>query len=246
MAPLKLDRSSPVPLHLQIEQALRRMVQRAEYRNGKLLPTEVSLAQQLHVSRNTLRAAMTRLEAEGLLKRTPRVGTRVERPKPHTSLSQWHSFTEEMRRQGITVENYEVALSRAAAGKIVASALGVEPTCEVWQLRRRRGWDGVPAVLALSWLHPALGLTGKEDFRLPLYEVIHRASGTTPAVSREEISAIKTNADMASALAMPVGDAVLLRKRIILDGKGRAIEYNLNYYRTDRYCLTMDMETATR
>lgn len=246
MAPLKLDRSSPVPLHLQIEQALRRMVQRAEYRNGKLLPTEVSLAEQLQVSRNTLRAAMTRLEAEGLLKRTPKVGTRVERTKPHVSLSQWHSFTEEMRRQGITVENYELALSRAPAGKEVASALGLEATREVWQLRRLRGWAAVPAVLSLSWLHPALGLSGNEDFRLPLYEVIFQACGTTPAVSREEISAIQTDAALAASLAVGVGEPVLLRKRIILDGKGRPIEYNLNYYRTDRYSLTMDLESPTQ
>jgi len=245
MQAMKLDRSSPIPLHQQIECLLRRMARRPEYREGKLLPTEVTLAAHLHVSRNTLRAAMTRLEAEGLLQRTPKVGTRVGRSQPHTSLRQWHSFTEEMRRQGITVENYALALRHTRAANDVAAALGVDPTRELWRLQRVRGWDGVPAVLAISWLHPDLKLTGNEDFRAPLYEVIHRASGRTPAVSREQISALKADATVAAALNLAAGAPVLLRRRIIQDGKGRPIEYNLNYYRTDRYTLTLDMESPT-
>jgi GntR family transcriptional regulator len=243
---MKLNRASSVPLHAQIEQALRRMLREPEFRGGQLLPPEVVLAARLRVSRNTLRAAMTRLESEGLLERTPKVGTRVARPKPHLSLTQWHSFTEEMRRQGIAVENFETKLSWVHTTAGAARALGLKPGSVAWQLRRVRGWDGVPTVLAISWLPPFLGITGTEDFSRPLYEVLHKTSRVSPAVSREEINATLAGTAVAEALHITPRDPVLLRSRIILDKQGRPIEYNLNYYRTDRYRLTLDLESPTR
>ncbi len=242
---LKLDRESAVPLHLQIEQVLRRMLQQPEYRQGALLPTEVVLVEQLRVSRNTLRAALTRLESEGLLERMRKVGTRVARKKPHTSLSEWHSFTEEMRKQGIAVENFELTVSRERAGKVVGAGLDIDPMTDVWRLRRVRGWDSIPVTLAISWLHPSLELTGQEDFRQPLYQIVRHASDVTPAISREEISAITADAAIAHALGVGVGHSILLRKRVVLDAAERPIEYNLNYYRTDRYTLTLDMATSS-
>lgn len=238
---LRVDRGSGEPLHLQIERQLRRLLHRPEYRNGKLLPSEVVLARELKVSRNTLRAAMTRLGAEGLLHRTPKVGTRVASKPPHSSLEAWESFTEEMRRQGIAVENYDLLLERERANAEVADALGIAPMAIVWRLRRIRGWDGVPAVVAVSWLHPAIGLSGAEDFDRPLYEVIGRVSGLVPVVSREEITAMEADRALAKDLKIAPGDAVLLRRRVIVDARGRVIEFNQNFYRTDRYTLTLTL-----
>jgi GntR family transcriptional regulator len=238
---LRIDRRRVTPLHAQIEQLLRGLVCSPAYRNGRLLPTEVVLARRLKVSRNTVRAAMARLESEGLLERTPKVGTRAVPGRPHISLEHWHSFTREMQRQGICVENFELALKREPAGAEAAAALGVEPRTAVWLLRRVRGWDGVPVVLALSWLHSRLGVKGTEDFQQPLYEVILRSGGIAPAMSREEFRAIAADRNLSRALRIETGQPVLLRKRVILDSARRPIEYNLNYYRTDRYTLTLDL-----
>ena len=238
---LALDRSSDVPLHEQIEHLLRRLARRPEYRNGKLLPSEVTLARRLKVSRNTLRAAMSRLEAEGLLQRKTKVGTRVSSSRPHISLQEWYSFTREMRRQGIEVENFELSVEQMRADKQVTDAFGIRQGARVWRLQRVRGWNGVPAVVAVSWLHPSLGVTGREDFTKPLYELIGEAADVVPAVSREQISAIKATGTLARALRIQAGEPVLLRQRVILDSRQRPIEYNLNYYRTDRYTLTLDL-----
>jgi GntR family transcriptional regulator len=238
---LRIDRRSPTPLHAQIEQLLRRLVRSPEYRNGTLLPTEVILAKRLKVSRNTVRAAMARLESEGLLERTPKVGTRAALGRPHISLEQWHSFTREMHQQGIRVENLELSMRREPADRGTAAALQIKQQMPVLVLRRVRGWDGIPVVLTLSCLHPSLGLTGGEDFRRPLYEVIRQCSGVAPAMSREEFSAIAADRELARALRVEPAHPILLRKRVILDSKRNPIEYNLNYYRTDRYTLTLDL-----
>lgn len=238
---MTLDRNSAVPLHLQIERLLRRMLDEAEYRNGKVLPAEPVLANRLGVSRNTLRAAMTRLESEGLLERTPRVGTRVAPRRPHVSLAEWYSFSGEMRRQGIDVQDFELLVRNEPAEAEVAAALGIERGTPLWLLHRVRGWDNVPAVLSDSWLHPSIRLTGDEDFRRPLYQLIGQTAGLTPAISREQITAAQAGPRAGKALRIGKAEPVLVRQRIILDSRRRPLEFNVNYYRTDRYTLTLDL-----
>lgn len=52
-------------------------IARSHYPVGSFLPREVDLAEELGVSRNTVREAIRRLVDEGLLKRRKRIGTRV-------------------------------------------------------------------------------------------------------------------------------------------------------------------------
>jgi GntR family transcriptional regulator len=242
---LILDRNSATPLHLQIERLLRRMVSDREYRHGKRFPTESALATELKVSRNTVRAAMSRLESEGLLERKPRVGTRAVAARPHVSLAEWYSFSGEMRRQGIEVQNLELSVRHEPADAEIAAALGIDKGTRIWLLHRVRGWEDVPAVVSESWLHPRVGLKGSEDFSRPLYEVIGEAGGAAPAVSREEITAAAAGARISKALQVGKSEPVLVRKRVILDAQGGPIEFNVNYYRTDRYKLTLDLARPT-
>src|ERR1035441_3323477 len=111
----RLDHRSPLPLHTQAEELLRGLMQRPEYRNGGLLPDEVSLSRALGISRNRLRAAILRLVAEGRLARKAGIGTRVTEPKVKSGVGAWHSFTHEMESKGIKVETYSLT------AKLVAS-----------------------------------------------------------------------------------------------------------------------------
>jgi GntR family transcriptional regulator len=242
MNSIRLNRRKSEPLHRQIEQSLRTVIRKPAYRNGKLLPDEVTLSRQMGVSRNTLRAAIERLVRDGLLERTRRVGTRVVRCEPlKTSISAWHSFTEEMRRAGIAVANLRLTAAMRPAPLPVAQALNIPLGEPALCLQRVRGWGRVPAVFAESWLHPRLGIATSEDFGRPLYETIERVARAKPAFSREEITAVPASKALARSLAVRAGSPLLLRRRTILDSRRRSIEYNLNYYRPDRYTLTLDL-----
>ena len=61
---MKIDHSSPMPLHAQVEALLRDLIKLPIYQAGKFLPKEVDLAKQLGVSRNTIRQATNKLEYE--------------------------------------------------------------------------------------------------------------------------------------------------------------------------------------
>ena len=46
---MKLDHTSSKPLHVQAEEILRKLIESDEYKNGKLLPSEVQLSEQLNI-----------------------------------------------------------------------------------------------------------------------------------------------------------------------------------------------------
>ena len=106
---LRLDPRSSLPLHAQAERALRALLARPTQAPGSLLPDEVSLANAMGVSRNTLRAAIARLVQEGRLDRKAGVGTRVVEPRVHSGVGAWQSFTREMESKGIKVETYSLS-----------------------------------------------------------------------------------------------------------------------------------------
>src|SRR3954463_9620108 len=86
-----VDRSSPVPLYYQVAQALQGAIEAGRLAPGLRLDNEIQLADDLGLSRPTMRRAMEYLVEQGLIIRRRGVGTtivqpRVGRPRQLTSL----------------------------------------------------------------------------------------------------------------------------------------------------------------
>lgn len=72
-----LESGSPVPLYYQVFESLSRKIHSGEIPNGYMLPSETGLAQQLGVSRITIKRAFNELAATGLVSRKRGSGTQV-------------------------------------------------------------------------------------------------------------------------------------------------------------------------
>jgi len=241
ITPLQINRRSGLPLHAQIDALLRDLIRQPMYANGALLPDEVSLARQLGVSRSTLRAGMQKLIYEGLVERRQGHGTRVAKPPLQSGIAEWHSLTGEMRAQGIQVQNYALAVELVDPSDETRNALQLKTERKVWQIRRLRGWLNERIVLTVSWIHPRLGIRGDEDFHQPLYEVIQRSCDIIPVRSLEDVTACLADDELAAALDVVPGSALLLRKRTTLDANDEPVEFNVNWYRSDIHSLRMDL-----
>lgn len=241
-----IDPHSPLPLHAQVEQLLRKLIRRQRHREGRLLPDELTLAARLGISRGTVRTAITRLVAEGLLERRAGVGTRVVRRPAESSIVAWRSLTREMAAKGIAVETYRLDARRCPATAAAAAALLLEPGTLVLRLDRLRGWSGTPVLHCRSWFHPRLRLKGTEDFRQPLYEVIESATGVVAASAREELLAVAADARMARQLQVPRHSPLLLRRHVVLDRGRRPFEFAEVHYVSQRYALSIDLQRGNR
>jgi GntR family transcriptional regulator len=239
---LSVDHQSPVPLHLQVEEILRDMINDPEYQNGKFLPKEVDLAKKLGISRNTIRQATNRLVQEKLLVRKKGVGTKVAKKQVETKLSNWVSFSQEMHSQGIEFRNYEIIVSEIEANLEVSKLLEIKEGQEIFKLERLRGLDNGPFVYFISYFHPRIGVTGNENFERHLYDILEHDYHTIPVLSREQISAILANRLLSEKLGVPINSAILQRKRVVYDPGNRPIEYNIGFYRADQFTYSIDIK----
>ncbi len=242
---LWVDPKDPVPLHVQVHKALRRFIELPKCQQGGLLPDELSLAAQLGVSRGTLRMAIGRLVQEGVLERRAGVGTRVARRKAESGITSWRSFTREMARRGIAVQTFHSEYRQLPASVDAVRALELKRSTPLWRLDRLRGWDNRPVLHSSSWFHPRLGLTGREDFTKPLYEVIESETGAVAHNAREEFLAVGADARMAELLKVKRGTPLLLRRHIVFDRGNRPIEFAEVRYLSSRFTLTLDLRRET-
>ena len=237
-----IDHKSSLPLHAQVEKLLRDLIISEEYQKGKLLPNEISLAKQLGISRNTLRQATNKLEYEGLLVRKKGVGTRVAGKSVDTRINNWLSFTQEMKSKGIEIRNFEISTEWIEAGEEIALFFRIPPGRKILKMTRLRGRKEYPFVYFISYFHPMVGLTGKEDFSKPLYEILEKDFSVVAKLSKEEISARLADKFLAHKLNINTGDPILKRKRFVFDPGSRPIEYNIGYYRADSFIYTIESE----
>ena len=239
---LKIDHNSPIPLHIQVENLLRDLIKHPDYQKGKLLPKEVELAKRLGISRNTVRQATTKLSHENLLIRKKGIGTRAADANVTTKLSSWYSFSNEMHEHGITLIDYEVITSWVKPDEQTITALELSEPTKVLKLERLRGTEEGPTVYFVSYFHPRVGLTGKEDFSRHLYEILEEDFSTIAALSKEEIQAISADKLLSEKLSIKIGNPVLYRKRKVYDPGSRPVEYNLGYYKADKFTYSIDIE----
>src|SRR5882762_2317591 len=122
----KIDHDSPIPLHVQVETLMRRLIGSPQYQNGKMLPKEIELAKRLGISRNTIRQATNKLEHENLLVRKKGVGTRAVKNAVSTRLNNWLSFSEEMHSKGVEFVNFDIKVSWITADADVANTLQID------------------------------------------------------------------------------------------------------------------------
>jgi len=234
-----IDHKSPIPLHIQTEELLRKIIRTPQYQKGKHLPNEIELAKNLNISRGTLRQAINKLVFEGLLVRKKGFGTKVNNIVSSKALS-WLSFSQEMAVRGIPIKNFELTLSWVKPEESVANFFEIRGNKKVLKLERLRGRPEGPFVYFVSFFHPRIGLTGEEDFKRPLYEILEKDYQVVADLSKEEISARAADKFLATKLQLDLGSPVLFRKRFVFDKADRPIEYNLGFYRADSFIYTIE------
>jgi len=239
---LSIDHSSPVPLHYQVEELLRKLIELPEFKNGGFLPKEVDLAKRLGISRNTIRQATNKLEYEGLLVRKKGVGTKVSENTLTTNLDSWHSFTQEMSEKGVVFVNFLIETNWVKTDAKIAAFMQVPEDTVVLCLVRLRGFEDGPFVYFESYFHPRIGLTGKEDFTRPLYDIIEHDYHVVPSISSERIRAKSASAQTAKRLRIGRGDPVLVRERFVSDPGNRPIEYNIGFYIAEKFTYAIDIK----
>jgi GntR family transcriptional regulator len=240
---IRLDRSSPVPLYFQLAQGLEAVIRDGQLPSGTRLDNEVLLAEQLGLSRPTMRRAMQSLVDKGILVRRRGVGTRVVQPKVRRPLG-LSSLFEDLQRSGQSPSTTVLRLAHEPAGADVASALGIPAGDPVTVLERLRSADGQPIARMCNYLpHTVAGLAELQPDDLAtrgLYQQL-RLLGIELHSADQSIGARTATPGEARLLGEPRGAALLTMQRTTCDDHGRSIEYGSHVYAASRYSFELSM-----
>ncbi len=240
-----IDHNSPIPLHKQIEEALRRLISSREYNNGKLLPNEVELSTAIGVSRNTVRQAFKTLVNEELLIRKQGKGTIINKNRNIvTHLKKWDSFTNEMKQQGITIKNYLIEFSEEKCDDELTGIFNIPLGKGIKKLTRVRGSESIPFVLFESWFHPRVPIDNSQDYSKPLNDILENEYNVIAMRSSEELQTIVADEKVAKMLRIKKGAPLFFRKRLVYDAGNRIIEYNKCFYRHDKLTYKIDINRS--
>jgi GntR family transcriptional regulator len=181
---------------------------------GERMPPEADLAASLGVSRNTVRDALSQLEAEGVINRRQGAGTfirqagllvktRLEEITPYDQLITAHGYTAAVRLLAVT----EIPASPA-----IAARLNCVPNTACLEIKKLFLADDRPVIFTLTYIPPGI-ITQPythNDLKAPVFRFIpgHCEQGFAYYVT--EIVPLLAQPWLAELLQLPAENSVLV------------------------------------
>jgi GntR family transcriptional regulator len=234
-----MDRSSLVPLYLQISETLKARMGDGTYPPGSRLPAEAALAAHFRVTRMTVRQALGKLRAEGLLAVRRGIGTFAAQKQFERQGTRMTGLYEDLVERGRRPSSRVLTLRAMEIPPQLAARLDLPLMEPMIHLSRLRLADGEPVAVNRAWLRRALcpGLE-REDFRnVSLYGLLERRYGLPLGYAEQRVEATPATPEQARLLGVRRGSPLLHIERLTYLKDGRPLGLTEAYYRADRYIL---------
>lgn len=240
---LVVDRNSPVPLYFQVAEHLEKLIESGEYHPGTRLENEIVLAEQLGLSRPTMRRAIEYLVDRGLLVRKRGVGTQVVQPKVRRPV-ELSSLYDDLASTGRAPRTEVLSLTVEEPSEVVAEALAVPLNSAVYAFERLRFTGDEPLSIMRNWVPQDVVRLDADALReRGLYQIL-RSSGVSLKAAIESIGARAARAAEGRLLDEKPGAPLLTMTRTAYDDTGRAVEYGSHLYRASRYTFEITLTSG--
>lgn len=223
----------PVPRYEEIARYLRTLV--ADAKPGDRLPSDAELCERFSVSRMTARHAVEVLANENLIVRRRGQGTFVASRRVPRLLGSPLSFTESMRRRGLTATSRVLTRAFASPSAEDVEALRIDPGRIVLVVERLRLADGIPMAIERAVIHPEVAVHLPDDPHMPSLHEAFEQLGHIPMRALATVSARTVTTREARYLELPRSGVVLCERRIIEDQNGMPLEHTETRYAAARY-----------
>lgn len=233
-----MTQKNRTPRYVEVLDALRADFADGTFAVGEALPTEAALCGRFSVSRFTVREALRRLQADGMVSRVQGAGSSVLRDRPagvfvqnYRSVSELSQYAAETRLDLLGVKN--TILSAEMAARIGGKA-GDE-----WAVLRglRRTAGGEPLALVESFVPGRFAALAQilAAGPGPIYEGLAASLGETVSDAVQETQALPAPQYVAEALNIDVGAPSLRALRRYASASGTLIASFNWHLGGDRY-----------
>ena len=204
---------------------------------GSRIPSERNLADEMGVSRATVRQALVELADAGLLEASAQRGWFVTRQRISEGPNLLRSFSETAVERGLTPGSRVIEQCVRPATMDEAEVLGLAPAAAVVQLDRLRLLDGIPTAVQSSCLpmRHAPGIDAVDFSHRSLYQVLREDYGLVPTRCDYTVQAQAATDQVAALLGVAVGFPVLVGHEVTFDQHDRPVSTGRLTYRGDAY-----------
>lgn len=226
-----IDRTSPIPVYLQIANDMTRRIADEEWRIGDQIMPEITLSELYDSSRVTMRQALARLEEDGLISRK-RGGRAVVTARPRYMVQELQFPGPENKlplvnpTQQVVSTHIQIMELDAPARK-AAKMLDLQEDAPLIYLERYFENDEQVVGINRAWfpkkLFPDLAELGLEDRSIST--TLRNRYGYGSATVENYIAAITLDAYYARILGVPYGSPALRIDSVHSSEKGQPIEF---------------------
>ncbi len=239
-----LSKDTPVPLYLQMKNAIEAEIREGKYGPEERLPSERELCERFGVSRMTARQALKELERDGLVFSRVGKGTFVSEPKIDQQLRNLTGFSQEISTRGARPSSKVLSAQIVPASAGMAAILRVMQGAEVVELSRLRLSNELPLCIEIAHIpHYLCPNILKNDFSHgSLYQVFERDYGQHLVRAEQTMEAGLANARELELLQMTPPASVLRIERFTYNQQDILLEYVTSAYRGDLYKFHLTLQ----
>lgn len=215
-----MNHTISTPLYRQLEDAIRQDIDTGKFAPGSQLPTENELSDTYHVSRVTVRKALSVLSDAGYLERHSGKGTFVTEKKIQRSINQVLGFTEMCKILNTTAGAKTLKIALEDPTEKEAEQLLIQPNQQIISLERLRYSDKRPVLLELNKFPESFSfLFGENLTDASLYEALKKYN-IIFTQSRKTIDIIFASSSESKLLEIPKGHPLLRICSIVSNADG--------------------------
>ncbi len=224
--------------------SLRDQIAGGNLRDGEALPGEQKLAETFGVSRVTVRRALDALAQGGMITRRAGSGTtvKVRADSSQRAAMDFNTLMPQLVEMGQQTTARLLSFSYASAPDFIAAAMGLDDQAKVQVATRVRLAGDVPFSHLTTYVPAQIAQNYSENdlATTPLFKLLER-SGVQIEQAHQSVSATLAGPDVADALEVEVGSALLSLRRVVRDIDGNGVEYLSGLYRPDMFRLEMPL-----
>lgn len=236
-----LDHTGPTTVYLQVERWIQEQIEQGRWPQHYKLANEIDLANDLGVSRGTIRRAISDLIEAGLLVRAHGRGTFVASKNLEQPLAErLVSFSESLIEQGIPFETQVLRQGMIVPDDRVASLLSVQTGDEVFLLERVRHVAQRPMSYLRNYVvaRRCPGIEEVDFTEHRLFQILEGRYGLLLDWARRTFEAQISDARIAALLQIPECAPIMKLEQIVYLDDGSPIEFSDVWLCGDRFNLT--------
>ncbi|MCX8031131.1 MAG: GntR family transcriptional regulator [Thermodesulfovibrionales bacterium] len=221
-----IDRDSHQKLYVQIQQIIKKKIEKGEWPVGKLIPTEDELCKIFDVSKATIRLAIYELVRAGYLKRQQGKGTFVTYSGSHFGIAMKTRLTEDLLSKDVIVTK-KILKKEIIKQPTVDIQTYFENQNEIYYITCEGFFDDEPVYIEEFFIPTSLmHLIHNEDFcQTSLYEQIQSNSVKKIFKIIQTIEVIEVNKEFAEYLNLQLGCHALRVHSLLLGSDSTVIAY---------------------